>query len=318
MSAIASSTPGAAAPVNAPSVAKTGAGRFLERLRGAMRAALQWRLLCWWLILTALPALALALPAWRAMSVPFDHSLRAVELSAQANPLVLYDLIVQTRGAWDAVRGAGLGASLLFLLVLSPLLNGMFVVAARAAYPPGMGELLRSAWRHYGRMLRLGLVAWIPLGLVMVLAAVAMKGVDRYAEHAIIEADVDHLQWLVIAIAVLLFAWANASVDAGRACLALYPLRRSALLAWWRGLRLVLRRQPLTSLGLYLCIMIAGFILLAVLAWLRLRMSTASGAGVVAGLAVTQAIAAVAAWMHYARQYAMLALIRATELPAGL
>ncbi len=312
-------TPGAA-PAAAPKpAAPTGGwGLFLAQLRSGMQAALQWRLLLWWLILTGLPTLALALPAWRVLSAQFDHSLRAAELSAQANPLLLYDLIVQSRRAWDAMRGAGLAAGLLFLLVLLPLLNGMFIVAARAAHPPGMGELLRSGWRFYGKMLRLSLVAWIPLGIAMGVAAVAMKGVDRYAEHAILEADVDHLKWLVLAAAVLLFAWGNATVDAGRACLAMYPLRRSAFLAWWRGVRVVLRRRPLASLGLYLGVTIAGFVLLAILAWVRLRMPTQSGAGIAAGFVVTQAIAAIAAWMHYARQYTMLELIRATELPTGL
>ena len=49
----------------------------------------------------------------------------------------------------------------------------------------------------------------------------------------------------------LLFALVCATLDAGRAVLAAEPLRKSAVLAWWRGVRLMGAR-PLSSFGSWL------------------------------------------------------------------
>jgi len=230
--------------------------RYLDLLRQGVRAAAQWRLLLWWVAITAIPALLVALPLVAALDGQLDHALQAADLAREQNPLLMLELVHLLRGAGMALAGSGALAGVL-LLLLAPLLNAMFIAAARAPAPPGLGDLLRGASANYWRMLRLGLFALVPLGIAAGVAALLMKGVQHYSEHAILEADVTHLRWLALAGGAALYAWASAGVDAARAWLALHP--------------------------------------------------SAGDAGMLGGFLLTQAIVAITAWMHYARQFAMAA-----------
>src|SRR4029077_10566693 len=97
---------------------------------------------------------------------------------------------------------------------------------------------------------------------------------------------------------------------AGRAWLAFDPNPRSAFKAWWRGAKLVFF-HPLRSLGLYLTITLLAGLVLALLTLLRVDLPTGTMWGFLVGFMVVQAIAAVTAWMHYARLFALLGLTRA-------
>jgi len=160
------------------------------------------------------------------------------------------------------------------------------------------------------------LVALLPLGIALGLAALAMKGVTRYAEHAILESDVNHLRWAARALALLLLAWADAGIDAGRAEFALHPSRRSAFLAWWRGFKLVWR-QPLRALGLYLAYSVLGLLAAFLVAWVQTAVPGGSVGGFLLGLLLTQVLVACMAWMHYARLFGLHALARAQQGPWG-
>jgi hypothetical protein len=161
------------------------------------------------------------------------------------------------------------------------------------------------------------LIALIPIALAVLLMRLIDKGLMHYGDTAILESQVEHLRWAALAGWTIVFAIANASVDAARASLALEPDRRSAIKAWWRGLKLVLR-HPLRSAVLYLGVTALAAIVLLAMLGLRLELRNASLIGLVLGLLIAQLITATIAWMHYARLFGMLELTRALKpAPAG-
>lgn len=286
-------------------------GVYLRLLRRGLVDAAQWRLLLWWLVLCAVPTLVLALPLVAALDSQLDTALHVAQMAHEQLILLLSEVGYHLRDAGAPLAGAGIVAGLLWL-ALVPLLHGMFLVAARAPVPPRLGELLRGGLSQYWRMVRLGLFALVPIGVALGIFAGLSKAVQHYAEHAILESDVEHRQWLVYALGVLLFAWASAGIDAGRAWLALHPTRRSAFKALWRGGKLVLR-HPLRGIGIYLGVAVPALVLLLVVVVLRATMSTSGDWGMAGGFVLTQIFVLLAAWMHYARQFAMLAWVRGLE-----
>ena len=154
-------------------------------------------------------------------------------------------------------------------------------------------------------MLRMMFMAVVPLGIALGLAFAAFKGVQRYGEHAILKSAATHARGAAFALSGLLVLYANASVDAGRAFLALHPGKRSVIKAWWRGLTLVLAR-PRSAFGPYLVITLGAVLALAAASWLRVELPSASVPGLVLGFLTTQLIVAITACMHFARLYALL------------
>jgi len=77
--------------------------------------------------------------------------------------------------------------------------------------------------------------------------------------------------------------------------------------AWWRGVKLLLRR-PLATLLVYVVASVAGYGLAALFAWWRVRADgTGTGAFVLSFL-LGQAIVAMLAWGRIARVTGMAAL----------
>jgi hypothetical protein len=285
---------------------------FLGMLGKASRMALQWRVLLSWVLVSWLPTVLLALPIWRSFAGQLDNSLHSAEWAHHANLLMIQDLVGQSlKSSADTLTGVGIAAAVV-LLALIPLLNGMLVTASRSDQPLGFGALLHGALREYGRMLRL--MAWtlIPLGIGAGLGALSLYGVRKYAHGAVLETQVLTLTRAAYALTAVLCAVALATVDAGRARLAFDPQRRSAVKAWWRGLRLTLA-QPLRALGLFFCITLIATLATAVLALLRVELNGANLAGFLAGLLAVQIIVAVTGWMHFARLLAMLAVTKAVQ-----
>jgi hypothetical protein len=289
----------------------TGSVRFVPIVGGAMRAAAQWRLLLLWILFVSIPTVILVLPLWRIVADQLDSSVHAAEWTRQLNFVALADLGERFKGASGALAGSDVSASLV-LFGLMPLLNGLFIVASRAATTAKVGELIRGGLGEYGRMLRMMFMAIVPQGIALGLGFAAFKGVQRYGEHAILESSVTHLKWAAFAVSGLLFVYANASVDAGRAFLALHPAKRSVMKAWWRGVKLVLA-HPQRSLGPYLVITLAAALALGAAAWLRVELPAASVPGVVLGWLTTQLIVAITAWMHFARLFALVEAARTTN-----
>jgi hypothetical protein len=278
--------------------------------RAALRAA-QWRPLLLLVLIGWIPTALLAVPLWSALAENLDGSVHAAQWAQRLDVIMVADLLDRIGLGGSALAGAGIVA-IAVLLLLMPFQHAVLVTAARTDERLGLGELLRAGLREYGPMLRMLLVSLIPLGVALGLAALALKGLSKYAEHAILASDVEHLGWAVYALAGLLLVFALAGIEAGRARFALDPRKRSAFLAWWRGFKLTFF-NPLGGLGIFLGIAIPALIVVAALCLVRVEISTAGGLGFVAGWLIVQLVAAILVWAHFARIAAYFELTRAAH-----
>ena len=279
---------------------------MMRRLLSSSRAALQWRLLLLWTVCLLIPAAIMSAPVWQLLGQQLDHSVHAASLAQELDLVAITDLLdaQQKQGAGYAVAGA---LSLLATLLLSPLMTGLTTTAARAPHTLGFAALLAGGVADYPRLLRMLIVAAIPLGAAGALGAAAMKAASRYGEYAQLESDARLASMLAMLMLALLVALANATADAGRAVLASDRRRRSAFLAWWAGVKLVLR-HPRATLGGWFAISVVGLLAASVLTVARINVPTAGLAGFLGALALTQLIVAVVAWMRSARLFALIAL----------
>lgn len=280
----------------------------------AARAALQWRLLLLWCGVTLLPTLVLALPVWQYLDV-LSHSVMAPELTASLNHPALADLIhgFGERGA--GVRNGALLSAVLALL-LSPLLCGSVITAARSRQALGFGALWSGGLAEYPRLLRTLVWAVVPLGLALGAAQGLHKLAANHDEKAVLASSGENALLLAAIAGALLFAFANLTLDAGRAALAIDKRRTSAVKGWWRGLKL-LARYPGQVLGLYAALSLGGLLLAALLGIARLNLPTGPLVGFSAGLLLTQAIVLALAWMRSARLFALIALAQADQARHG-
>jgi hypothetical protein len=282
----------------------------LRPLLGAMRAAMQWRLMLWWALLLLLPTLAAGLPVWQMLGANLDHSVYASQLAERLDMLAIADLVSNARERFGpAIAGGGMVAAVLTLL-LSPLLAGMTIHAARAARRPGFSELLAGGAQEYARMFRMLVWSVVPLAIAGILAGVAFKMAGKAGESAILESDADHASHLAMIAAAVVFVLVHATIDAGRALLANERRRRSAIVAWWGGVKLMVRR-PFSLLGVYVLVTGAGLLLAFLLAWARLHVPALGAGGTAAAFILTQLAVLALGWMRSARLFAMMALVRA-------
>lgn len=270
----------------------------------ASRAALQWRLLLLWAGLLLIPAILAVIPLWRTLSASLDQAVHAAALAHKLDMMTVADLVANTGRNGAAISQAAI-AGIVLALLLSPLLSGLVVTAARAPAALGFGPLLTGAFSEYGRMLRMLLWSIVPLSVALAIGAGALKLADKHAAKAILEADADLVRHLALLATGLLFLLACASLDAGRAALAVDRRRTSAVKAWWRGLGM-LRQRPLACLAIYLVITLLGLALYALLGVARLNLAAPGPLAIVAGLLATQLAALVLAWMRSARLFALI------------
>lgn len=245
------------------------------------RAALQWRLLLWWTILLLLPAIVATLPAWQLLSANLDHSLHAARLAEKLDMLAIADLVGSVRERAGAGIGTGGMVAVALTLLFSPLLSGMTIAAVRNPQRLRFIPLLAAGAQEYGRLLRMLVWAVVPLGIAGALGGMASSAAAKSAEAAILQSDAEHASRLALVAMAVLLVLAHASLDAGRAVLGNEPRRRSAFLAWWGGLKLLLRR-PLAVLGVYLVVTVVGLGVAALLALGRFHVP-ALGAGSTVG-----------------------------------
>jgi hypothetical protein len=274
----------------------------------AIEALRQWRLLLLWALFSLLPAVLLALPLWRLLGASFDYSVQAPALASELDLVAIGDIVNNYTRSGASVPLVALQALVLTLL-LSPLLTGMALSAARAPERPGFGALLAGGFQEYLRMARMLVVAMLPLGAAMLLGGAARGAADRYSEAATSASNAASAGLAATIVMALLLMLAHASIDAGRAVLALDRRRRSAFKAWWQGLAMLLRR-PLAVLGAYLPLTIIGLLLAAALTLGRVHLPRANGAGVIAAFFLTQLIVLVLAWMRTARLFALIGAAR--------
>jgi hypothetical protein len=280
-------------------------------LRAALgrRGALQWRLLACWALLLLLPTLVATLPLWQLLSASLDHSPYAARLAERLDMIAFADLVGAAKDRHAPALGAGAIVGLVLTLLLSPLLSGMAVAAARAQQAPGFAALLAAGMQWYPRLARM--LAWsiVPLGVAGLLGAEAHRLAGEVAGTALLESEAQRAAHLAMLATVALLVLAHATVDAGRAVLASDHRRKSAVAAWGRGCGLLLRR-PLALLGTYVIVTVIGFVAAGLLALARTRVPALGPLGTIAAVVLAQCVVVVLGWMRAARLMALAALVR--------
>lgn len=281
-------------------------------LRGA-RGALQWRLLLWWTVLLLLPTLAAALPVWRMLAENLDWSPFAARLAERLDLLAIADLRVAMRERYGDALAGGAIVSVALTLLVSPLLAAM-TAASRSTtpHPLRLGALLAAGAQGYPRMLRMLVWAAVPLAVAASVGAAATHAAERIADAATLESDAERAEHLAQLLAVVLVLLVHATLDAGRALLAAEPHRRSAVLAWFGGCRLLVRR-PLALLGVYMAVSAPGLLLAGALLLVRMHVPAIGAVGTVAACVLSVLAVLALGWMRSARLLALMELVRAAR-----
>jgi hypothetical protein len=289
--------------------ATTASRQGMARSIGAAaRNALQWRLLLLWALLLLLPTLAATLPVWQLLGDALDQSPQAASLARVLDMTAVSDLM-QVYKRYNMAVGNGALVALLLTLLLSPLLSGMTIAAARAPQRLGLGGLLGGGMLEYGRLLRMLLWSGIPLGGAFVLGGLAAAPLRSLGNNAILESTANNANLAGTLVMGLFLVLAHATLDAGRAVLAADRRKTSAVRAWGEGVLLVVRR-PVAALGAYIVITVAGLLLAAVVALVRVRVAPVEGLSFCGALVLTQLGVMAVAWMRAARLFALIALVR--------
>jgi hypothetical protein len=279
--------------------------------RRALAQAAQWRLLLLWWASLAVPGVIAALPVSRFLREALDHSTRAKESVAFIDGSTLIELArrLEQNGNLGAV-GLGLSGAVLALVLVAPFMAGAVVTAARTDESLPVTRLLAGSGELYGRMLRTFLCGLVPLGIFGGLAAGILKLAGKAMDRDLTETAADaHLRAAIIAAAVAFFL-GHLLVDAARAVFAAEPLRRSAVLAMWRAVRLVVRR-PLRSLSVGGLGTLAGLGSAAILMSLRLRVTQSGALRIAIAWGLAQAAQVAIGWGRGARIFGLAELARA-------
>jgi hypothetical protein len=277
-------------------------------VQAGLSAVRCWRIIIVWIGITLIPSAVVSVPAGRLLSAELDHSVHASSWARTLDVSVVGDLILNAGKSVPVLEGA-LVISLLLTVVFWPFLTGMVVASAKETRSLGFVALVQGGVREYGRMLRMLLWSVVPLGIAGAIGGWALHVVNKRADAAILASQVarEHLL-AVIALTALLIA-AHVTVEAGRAQFSVDIHRRSAVKAWWRGLRLVFAR-PVAALGSYLLITAVGVILVALFVIARINSPQATFSGLLTSLALTELIAVAAIWMRIARLMALIQIAR--------
>ena len=280
--------------------------RIRTALSHAQRGAMQWRLWLLWIVVTGMCALIGALPVWNWLGGLLDNSLLGPTVGSGNAPA----LLIETLMARDAPLGllaGGIRFATLLMLLLAPLLAGAAIAAARSRETLGFGDLLRGGISEYGPMLRMLIWSVIPLGIA-VLATVTIMGVNEAANtQAVLASELDMGRRIALIVGGVLWVLAHASLEAGRGWLAADGRLRSAIKAWWRGLKLLLRR-PFAVLSVYLVTTVIGLLLALLMVGVRQHIDANTGLGFVLAMLAGFGITAALAWSRIARLFGMQSL----------
>jgi hypothetical protein len=279
----------------------------------ALKSAMQWRMLLLWILATLVPTLLVATPLWQAMQAQFGHSVHAADIAAGHDvPLLLQGLI--EAGQHMGWLSIGIVTSTALMLLVSPWLTGMVVATLRTGRRLGFGELVHGGLAEYWRMLRMMLWSLIPLGIALAIGSGIMGALHKGAEDAILAADADAAGRNGLIVLVILFVLAHATVEAGRGWIGADRQLRSVVRAWWRGVKLLVRR-PLATLLVYVVASIAGYGLALLFAWLRFRADGVGMGAFLLSFLLGQGIVAMLAWGRIARVAGMATLAAGQARP---
>ncbi|MGV8942973.1 hypothetical protein [Thermomonas sp.] len=285
--------------VNTPLRARTA-------LSHALRGALQWRLWLLWIATTGVCALIGALPVWNWLGGLLDNSLLSATVGSGKAPALLVEALMARDAPLNVLAG-GIRFATILMLLLAPLLAGATLAAARSRETLGFGDLLRGGIGEYGPMVRMLIWSVIPLGIA-ILAAVVIIGINEAAHpEAVLASELDTGRRIALIVGGILWVLAHASLEAGRGWLAADGRLRSAIKAWWRGAKLLLRR-PFAVLSVYLVTTLAGLLLAVLLVGVRQHIDANSGLGFVLAMLAGFGITAALAWSRIARLFGMQSL----------
>lgn len=271
----------------------------------ALGAGLHWRLWVLWIIATLACALVAAIPICGWLAEQFNHSVHAADIAAGKAPMLMLDATM-ARHAPLAVLMESTWVATFLMLLLSPLLAGAAVAGLRNRNA-GFAELLQGGVAHYGPMLRLLLWSAVPLGLALLVLSILLGMNEAAHEDAVIAADASTGRKIALAIGGLVLVLAHASIEAGRGWLAADGRLRSALRAWWRGLRLLAKR-PIAVLAVYLLTTLLALAFAAAMLALRQRIGVSGTGGFLLALLAGGLVPAALAWGRIARLSGMQAL----------
>jgi hypothetical protein len=229
--------------------------------------------------------------------------------------LAFADIGVEFFRSLAPITGAMAVATLLGALSW-PFVAGMAVGALRGARSRTFAEWIEGGVVYYTRMLRVALVAIVPLAVIGCAAALAFGGARRYASRAILESDATLAWRAALVFTLLVFVVVHATIELGRAAFGADDRLRSGWRAWLRGVELV-GRHPLRVLGTYLAPTLASYVVAAPLMIARLRLSGPSAVELAMVFVLTQLTVATLGWGRAARLLALTSLSRCHS-PAGL
>jgi hypothetical protein len=247
--------------------------------RRAFSKAAQWRLLVLAPLVLLVPTMLSLTPLLRFFGDLLDHAIRWKEVTPRLDSQAAFGILKQLTPPVLAQIQGGLQAGLLTTLLLAPFLKGAALTAAREDEPQRLRALFQGGGALYGRMFRTQLVGAIPYGIAAGIAAGLGAAQTKLADRAITEGAAALQGKLFGAATFAVFLLAGLALDSGRALLVAQPARKSALVAFGAGLKLVVRR-PWESLWLALAPALAGLGLAALVMIVRLQL-TQSGGGTV-------------------------------------
>ena len=283
----------------------TGIGSLLRL--GVERGS-RWRVLALFTGLALMPSALAVAPAWAYLSTRLDHAVGYESYRQHLTPSGAMELL---RGLGEDGSGSkiglGLVGGLLVALLVAPWSAGAAMAESRSTAPTRMRPLLGMAGELYGRLVRMTLVALVPLGIAGGVAAGLMKGADALGKKALTEAAAyGWIHGAEVAAAVAIFL-AHLTLDAGRAHLAVRPERRSALLAWAAGAWMVIRR-PVRSIALGAAGAALALVPAMVAMSLRERLPPGPGWSIVLGFLLATAATTALAWGRSVRLAALAEL----------
>lgn len=279
---------------------------FWRALLGALAGALQWRVLALWLLGLGMIALVAVFPVWRALDQTLSNTIGAAGYARVLDAFALVDLS-RVLGK-DASVGFGVIASALLSVLLMPWLTGVMLAGIRLGKAGRWSTIAGEGMREYARQLRLMIWSLLPLGIALGLGAWAMNIAGSHGEEAILASVAERAQRWALITAVAVFVLAHAGIELTRARIAVLDDTRSVIRAWWRSLRIYLRR-PFAVLGLYLLTCVIGFAVVLGLGWLRTRVAGIGWGGLALAVLGAQAVVAAMGWMRLARLRALAAVV---------
>ncbi len=280
--------------------------------QNALRRGADWRYSLVYVAGLLVPAVMAYVPLSAFLKSLLDNSIRSNELVAWLDSPALIEVFRQLGTPEAAGIGPGIVGAIVVVVVFAPLLAGAALTLAKKSGPLDFRELLGGAAELYPRMIRTSIASCIPLGIAGAGAALAFHFDHKSSDAAVVESTATRAQLIAILVSIALFWLANVTVEAGRAYLGAEPQRRSALLAWWSGVRLLVR-QPLRVLGLSLVTTVVGVGLAFILTAIRFRVTQSGTASIGFAFLLAQLAIAALAWGRSSRLAGLVALIKATD-----